>query len=180
MLKINLLPIEQKQKLKLYFIYGNIIGSGLFLLLLTLILIIFLALFLAFLDLRFYFIGKEIINEQNKIAQTETIKGIEKKVRTLNAEINNLDKLQQNQSKYYQIIFDISQNLLSGVRVQTLEIEKDTGKITITGFSSTREALLAIKNTLGSSSKYKNIDFPLSNLTYPRDINFKFSFIYVP
>jgi len=179
MLVINLLPIEQKKRLKIHFIYCNVVGSGLFLALLILVLIVFLAGFLAFLDLKFYFIGKEIISEQNRISQIETINGIEKKVRNLNVEINNLDKIQQNQSRYYQVLSQISENLLSKVRVDSLEIDRGTQKITITGFSSTRENLLAIKDILKNSPQYyKDVDFPLSNLTNPKNINFRFSFIY--
>ena len=179
MLKINLLPIEQKKKLKLQFVYCSVIGSGLFLLLLVLIAIIVLALFLAFLDLRLYLIGKQIIDEQNRINQIETIKGVDKKIKSLNEEIVNLSKIQREQSAYYQVLLDVSQNLLTDVRTESISIEQESERITISGYSPTREALLAIKNKLESSpQKYKDVDFPLSNLTNPKNINFRFSFIY--
>jgi hypothetical protein len=141
--------------------------------------VIILGLFLAFLDSRFYFIGKEIIDEQNRINQIETVKGIDRKIRNLNEEIANLDWIQEKQSNYYQILLDVSQDLLLNVKTESINIERDTNRITVSGYAATREALLAIKNKLENSpQKYQGIDFPLSNLTNPKNINFRFSFIY--
>ena len=78
----------------------------------------------------------------------------------------------------YQVLENITQDLFSEVEVDTLEIDRETGKITVTGYSAMRESLLAIKETLEKSPDYKDIDFPLSNLTDPKDIDFSFNFIY--
>lgn len=178
MIRLNLLPIKEKKKLKLEFVQCNIISSGLFLILLILVSILLLDGILIFLNQRLYAIGKEVITEQSKIIQTETIRGIEKKVKELNIQLVDLDKIQKSQSNFYQVLSDIIPGLLSGVRVYTIELEKETKKIAITGYSPTRDNLLLIKKTLESSPKYKNIDFPISNLTNPKDINFRFSFSY--
>ena len=178
MIRLNLLPIEQKKRLRLYFFQNNILFSGLFLVLLVLILILFLGGILMFLHFKYLSIGKEIMVEQSKIIQIETIKGIEKKIKELNLQLADLDKIQKNQSNFYEILSSVVADTLSGVRVSAIEIEGATKKITITGYSPTRENLLLIKKTLENSSKYKNIDFPISNLTNPKDINFRFGFTY--
>lgn len=180
MLRINLIPPEQKERLRLRIYYQNIISSGLILLLLILILIIFLAGFLTFLHFRYWSIENKIIIEQSKVIQTETIKGMERKVKDLNKEISELKDIQNKKSNFYSILNDISQNLLVGVKIYSLEIDRTSKLVTVIGFSPTRDNLLSIKKTLETSPNYKNIDFPLSNLANPTNINFRFSFNYVP
>lgn len=175
---MNLLPIRQRKKVKLEFIYQNIIFSGLILVLLILILTVFLGGFLIFLNFKYHSIEKKIIIEQSRIIQSETIKGMERKVKEINKELTELEQIQIKQSNLYQVLENITQDLLLEVEVQSLEIDRETGKITVAGYSAFRENLLAIKETLESSPQYKNIDFPLSNLTNPKDIDFRFSFIY--
>jgi uncharacterized membrane protein len=178
MIRLNLLPIEEKKKIKLEFLQCNIIFFGSFLVLLILILVLILSGSLIFLNFKLRSIGQETMLEQSKIVQTETVKSIEKKVKELNLQLTDLDKIIKNQSNFYNILLDIVPELLSKVDVYTIDIEKETKIIAITGYSATRENLQLIKKTLESSTRYKNIDFPISNLTNPKDINFRFSFIY--
>lgn len=178
MLRMNLLPIKQRKRIKLLIIYQNIVFSGLVLILLSLILILVLGSFLIFLNFKFQGIEKEITIEQSRIIQTETVRSVERRIKELNKELKELKEAQAKESNVYSILDDISQNLLIGVEVHTLKIDRETGKISVTGYSSTRENLLIIKEILETSDKYKNVDFPLANLTDPKDIDFIFSFIY--
>lgn len=173
---MNLLPTKQRKKIGLKIIYQNIIFSGLILILLILILIVFLGGFLIFLNFKYHSIEKKITIEQSRVIQTETIKGMERKVKELNKELVELKETQAKRSNLYQVLENVSQKLLLEVEVYSLEIDREAEKVTITGHSSTREKLLAIKETLETSPEYKNIDFPLSNLTNPKDIDFRFSF----
>jgi len=163
--------------MKIY--YQNVISSGFILFLLTLLLIISLAGILTYLHINYRSLENEIAVEQSRVIQTETYKGMEKKIVVLNKELSELQKIQDKKSNVYQIFDDISRNLLIGVKVYDLKVDKTTNLVTVIGFSSTRENLLNIKTTLETNPKYnKEIDFPLSNLANPRNINFRFSFTY--
>jgi len=178
MIRLNLLPIEQKQRLRLYLIEHNIIFAGFFVIFLLLIVVLCFGGFLMFTSIKSSSINQEIVIEQSKIIQTNTIKGIEKKVKELNQELVDLEKISKNQSNFYQTLLNIIPELLSEVNVYNLELSSETKRITVTGFSSTREDLLEIKQKLEKSSRYKEIDFPISNLTNSKNIDFRFSFIY--
>jgi len=180
MLKINLLPTEQKERLATESRYRNIISSGFILFLLTLLSIIISAGFLIFLHFKYQDIENKITVEQSKVIQTETVKGMEKKVNELNRELIEIRNLQDKKDGLYTIIDIVSRDILNGVRVYSLNIDRDSQIVIVSGFSSTRENLLAIKNKLETDPRYKNVDFPLSNLANPKDINFRFSFTYVP
>jgi Tfp pilus assembly protein PilN len=178
MIKLNLLPLEQKKRLRLHFIGYNVVFSGCFIIFLLLIFVLFLAGFLMFSNIESGLINQEIVGEQSRILQNNTIKGIEKKVKELNDELLNLDKITKNQSSFYQTLSNIIPELLSRVSVYTLEIDRATKVVTVAGFSSTRENLLEIKQKLENSPRYKKVDFPMSNLTNAKNIDFRFSFIY--
>ena len=175
---MNLLPISQRKRVRLLINYQNVIFCGLFLIALVLLLILFLGGFLVSLNFTFQTLEEEIIFEQSKVVGKETVEGIEKKVRGLNQDLMDLRKAQLDQSNIYGIIENLYQNLFLGVQIQNLDIDEQTKKITVTGYSVTRENLLAIKEILENSPEYKDVNFPLSNLVSARDIDFRFSFIY--
>lgn len=176
---MNLLPIEQIRRIRLLISYQSIIFSGFILILLILFLILFLGGFLIFLNSKYQAVEKEIIIEQSRVIQTETVRGIERKVNELNNQLSELRRAQVRQSNFYQILENIYQKILIGIQVQSLDIDKNN-RITVTGYAANRETLLNIKEILENSSEYKDIDFPLSNLVSPKDINFRFSFTYAP
>jgi hypothetical protein len=173
---MNLLPTEQRKRVRLLICYQNIIFSGLVLVLLVLVLILFLGAGLIFLNLEYQIIEDKIAIEQSRVIQTETVKGMERKVKELNKELAELRQTQDKQSNLYQILDNISQKLLQGVEIYNLEINRESSRVMVSGFSPTRDKLLRIKQILETTSEYENIDFPLSNLTDPKDIKFYFSF----
>jgi len=173
---MNLLPIKQRKRVKSQILYQNIIFSGLLLILLVLILMLVLGGLLIFLNFKYQAIEKEIILEQSKIIKTETVKSMERKVRELNKELISLKGIQEKQTGFYSTLSDLSENILKDIIVYTIEIDGDLNKITVSGYSSTREKLLVIKQKLESS--YKSVNFPISNLTDPIDINFNFTYEY--
>jgi hypothetical protein len=176
---MNLLPTEQRKRFRLAIFYQKAISSGLILLLLLLVLILLLGGFLFFLNFTYQFIEGKIATEQSKIIQIWTVIEMEKRVEEFNNEIIGLKKIHSQQSNLYQVLDNISRNLLKGVEVHNLEIHRDSGMIMVSGYSSTRENLLIIKEILETNPDYyKDINFPLSNLTNPRDIDFHFSFTY--
>lgn len=178
MLRMNLLPFEQGKRVKLGIFYQKIFSSGLVLILLILILILFLGGGLIFLNYQYQTITRQITIEQSRIIQTETVKGMEGKVGELNNELLDLRKIERERSNLYQVLDNISRSLLDEVKVNTLEIDRQSKKITVSGHALTRENLLKIKQILETESSYKDINFPLSNLANPIDIDFYFSFTY--
>lgn len=173
---MNLLPIEQQKRVRMLFSYQNVIFGGLFLIFLIMLLILFLGAFLISLNFTYQTLEKEIEFEQSKTIGEETVAGIEIKIKELNQDLINLKKAQLAQSNIYELIENLYQNLFSGVQIHNLDIDEATKKVTVTGYSPTRESLLAIKEILETLPEYEDVDFPLSNLVSAKEINFRFSF----
>jgi len=178
MLRTNLIPPEQKERLRWKNYYQNIISSGFILFLLILVFIISLAGILLFIHFKYLSIENKITIEQSRIIQTESYKDLEKKIINLNKNLADFRKTQNQKSNIYSLLDNISSSLFVGVTVYSLDVNRTAKLITVSGFSPTRENLLAIKNNLETNPNYKDIDFPLSNLANPQNINFRFSFIY--
>jgi len=175
---MNLLPKIQKKRLRLEIIYKNIIYSGFILILLILILIFFSAGLLVFLNFKYQAIEKGIVLEQSRIIETETVKGTERKIVELNKQLKELIEFERKQSNLYNTLNIIVKDVLNDVEIYTLEIDKEINKVTVRGFASNRNTLTVIKEKLLSSAEYKGVDFPISNFTTPKDIDFSFNFIY--
>jgi len=172
---MNLLPLEQKKRIKSLLLYQSVISSGLILILLSLIVILFLSGFLVFLNFQYQEMENKIGIEQSKITQVGVIKNVEKNIKDLNKELRELSLINTDKKVLYDSLEKISNELLSEVRVDSLEID-NLNKVSVYGYSDTRAKLLRIKNILETSSGFKEIDFPLSNLTNSSNIDFHFSF----
>jgi len=180
MIKINLLPPQQIKRIKMMIAYQNAISSGLILFSMFLLVIVALASFLTLLNFKYFIFERGINEEQAKVVQTESIKTIQKRVKELNDDLSLIKKIQDTKSDLYGILDKVNEELFGGVKIYTLEIDKESKLISVTGNSLLRENLVAIRNIIKSNPHYKEIDFPLSNLANPRNINFRFSFIYIP
>lgn len=180
MIKINLLPPQQIKRIKTMAFYQNIISSGLILFLMFLFSVVALALFLTVLNFQYYIFEKSANEAQTKVVQTESIKTIQKRVKELNDDLSAIKKIQDTKSDIYGILNNINEELFKEVKIYSLEIDNNLKSVNVTGFSASRESLVKIRDFLENGSRYKNVDFPLSNLANPRNINFRFSFIYIP
>ncbi len=177
MIKISLLPPQQIQKIKSLIIYQYAFFSVLIIFLMLLVVLIVLASFLLFLNLKYASLEKNIDLEQVKVVQTESIKTLQIKVKDLNESMAKIKKIQDKRTNLYGVLETITGELLSNVKIYTLEIN-EKGLISVTGNASFREDLVAIRKILNTNPRYKEVDFPLSNLANPQNINFRFSFLY--
>lgn len=180
MIKINLLPPQQAKRIRLMIVYQNAIFSGLILFLMFLLLIVFLASFLTLLNFKYFVFEKNINEEQTKIVQTESIKTMQKRVKELNEDLSKIKKIQDSKSDLYSILDKANEELFDGVKIYSLEIDGKSKTISVTGNSPFRENLVIIRDIIKNNPHYQEVDFPLSNLANPRNINFRFSFIYIP
>ena len=161
-------------------VYQNAISSGLILFLMFLLLIVFLASFLTLLNFKYFVFEKNINEEQTKIVQTESIKTMQKRVKELNEDLSKIKKIQDSKSDLYSILDKANEELFDGVKIYSLEIDGKSKTISVTGNSPFRENLVIIRDIIKNNPHYQEVDFPLSNLANPRNINFRFSFIYIP
>ncbi|MBD3282028.1 MAG: hypothetical protein GF387_00215 [Candidatus Portnoybacteria bacterium] len=175
---MNLIPLKQKKRIRLLMLYQNVVSSGLLFVFLILFLVIILGGFLIFLNFKYQEIERNIVLEQSQVIKDETVKGIERKIEGLNNNLRKIAEIQEEQSHVYEMLDNLSRNLFIDIRVDSLQVDSSSGKISVSGFAEERDSLLRIKETLENDKEYSDIDFPISNITNPRNIDFHFSFTY--
>ena len=63
-----------------------------------------------------------------------------------------------------------------GTKLEKISVdEKNLKEIKVTGVAVAREEVLALKDKLEKSAFYREVDFPVSNLTSKKDITFEFT-----
>ena len=159
-------------------LYRDVISSGLLLFLMFLLLTVFLAGSLTFLNFRYSAFEKNINDQQSKIIQTETIKTIQGRIDNLNSSLSALKKIQDKKSDLYGVLDKVDTELFKQVKIYSLQIDRESKLITVSGFAPQRENLVEIRDAIDASPDYKEVEFPLANLANPTNINFHFSFTY--
>lgn len=167
---INLLPpafkhrLHEEENFRLVLILSTVIGV--FLVCLALLL------FAARLYLKGEIRGQEVLvaslKEQSS-ARTEELKNIQE----FNATLLAISGLYGERLSPTTVLESISSHLKQSMYLSSLNIA--AGKVTVTGFSSKRETLLAFRADLQKDELFTNAYFPPSNWVKPRDVTFSFS-----
>lgn len=171
---LNLLPSQQKKKLRLEFLNQAIVSAAIAVVFIILILASLLLVARGFLNTNLDEKEGELAFWQSK-TEIKELENLEKRVKKLNENLIFLDGRQKEQVKFSLILEDLAKDMPLGIRFDDLSI-KGTEKVSIRGYSLTRDILLTFKTTLESNPRIINFDFPLSNLTKARDIDFYLSF----
>lgn len=173
MIKINLLPPEEKENLKLQetrrwiIFYGNsiLISSGFFAALLIIVLI---------------FVSTQLKNANLDLAAAQTsfqgqdLKAQQDLIKDLDNKLAKIDKMQKEKKQISDILISLSNITPEETRLNSLSIN-NKNELVISGFAKNRENIIRFKEILENSSLFENIENPLSNLIKQTDIDFTFN-----
>lgn len=168
MIKLNIIPDKIKKEIKANFIY-NITKKSLY------IIIIFLSLFGIILMTSEYILLSALTKEMNgaTLDFKSSAKTSENKVNEINNQINSLETI-QNDFTRWSIFYDfITKNSPEGIIFNSISIDKNVPSVIFRGFSVDRDTLLSLKKLLEESDVFDNIDFPIKSLLQKENINFE-------
>lgn len=92
--------------------------------------------------------------------------------RRLNTQAKNLNQAANRFTRLSPKIADLAAKLPANIKINGLQIDRNSGKIFISGTAQTREALLAYQEILKSVEWLTNTETPISQLFQKTDINF--------
>lgn len=174
MIKLNLLPPQEKEVLALeriqrwIVLYGSAI-FGILLIFVSLLTIIWIFITIQLksvtsnLDsIQSSFKGQDLITQQTAVA-------------SLNSYLEKIDAIQKNQKNYSNLIIFLAEIIPAGVRLDTLSLNEQN-EVSLNGFAQRRELVVSLKDALEKSELFSDIESPLSNLVKETDINFYFKF----
>ncbi len=175
---INLLPPQQKSELvseerfKLSVILGIVILSSL----ISFILILF--------ALKVYLLGQlEVQNIffEQKVSANPQIVELEKEMTDSNKIITDLSSFYSKEYSLVEILNKIVEIVPSGVSFNSLSLQpvkegQYKVRVSISGFSLTRESLLEFKGKIEGEESFKEVSFPSSVWVEPTNIAFTVNF----
>jgi len=115
---------------------------------------------------------KVLIEIEEKEINTSEIQNLRKKIVSINQNLSKLDSFYQNQINLTGILEKISKTLLPKMYLTNLSYQRETFKVSLSGFSPTRESLFEFKKNLEREEEFKEIYFPPQNWVKPTDIDF--------
>jgi len=176
---INLLPLSEKNNLKLEEkLKLTIILGFLFLLFLV-------CLILLLLPSKIYLENevaarKILFSQTEKESEVVKMKDLERKINKLNQNLSKLNSFYQEKIDWVRLLEKLSQTLPSEMYLRNLSftpLTKDYRfQVRLSGFSPTREILMSFKRDLEKEEEFKEVYFPPANWMKPENIDFNLNF----
>jgi len=174
MLKLNLLPPQDKKDLELAKLSRLIVSLAVWFL-------IFLIIFTLFL-VSTYFSLSILLAEQKKLIgirqsdpKTQEMLEIEEKIKQTNQIVKQVYSKQQEMILWTPPLEEMTKIIPSGIYLTNLSYQAIDNQITLNGWADWRENLLRFQESLEENSFFKEVEAPLSNLIKQRDIDFSFT-----
>jgi Tfp pilus assembly protein PilN len=175
MIKLNLLPPEEKTSLQTERIFSCLFYYCKRIFAILIIFILALAGIWIFLRI-------QIEKEENALAKLEKsnfsqeIKSFEKEIEAANKAIAQLETIQKESILYSKILEDLSLTTADNIQLSGFIFDKKTNKGSLSGYALERESFISFKNSLEKSAYFSEINSPVSNLVKSADNNFVISF----
>jgi len=174
MLKLNLLPSQDKKDLELAKI-SRLIAS------LAVWILIFLIIFILLL-VSTYFSLSILLDEQKKLIEirqsdprTQDMLEIEEKIRQTNQIVKQVYLKQEEMILWTPLLEKMTKIVPSGIYLTNFSYRAVDNQITLNGWANWRENLLYFQESLEENSFFKEVEAPLSNLIKQRNIDFIFT-----
>lgn len=176
MKRINLLPknkqIEISHEKTFYSVSVAVVIS-------TLIIFIGIAVqfgVLAYLNNEISSVNAEIEQLKKAVNKSENA-AVKMQIKTANAQISDFLTLDAGTPHWSTVMAAFVTHVPDNVRITQFEGKTSTGEITITGFSPTRDLVIDLYNNINSDKEhFKDINYPLENVTQPTNVRFNFQF----
>lgn len=174
MLRINLLPSQEKKSLKLADLNKMVVS-----LMTRIAAILLIGMFLL---VNTYFCLYIMLKDQTRLidvrsndAKIQALVDLEKVIKEDNRKLEQVLVKQDESILWTPILEELSKITAQGVYLTSLSYQKSLGYIHITGWANTRDGLLVFEEALEANPLFSEIEAPLSNLIKQNDITFTFS-----
>ncbi|MFH1291678.1 MAG: hypothetical protein ABIH87_00560 [bacterium] len=167
-ISINLLPPDKKKKLKFItnFIFSKVILE----------LIIFASCLISIILIWTWVILQEsfadLASASSSINREYLI--YNKEIKKINQMVKNIDKSSDGFQVASPKIIELSKNLPTGIKLNSVYIDYQNQTLSIEGTSKTRDGLLNYQQILRDTEWIGQVDTPVSKLFQKTDINFEF------
>ncbi len=116
---------------------------------------------------------QELKNEANK-SENATVK---EEIKKVNAQIQDFTNLTAKTPQWSVVLAAFVKNVPNGVKITQFDADSVKKEVTISGYSPTRDLVIDLYNNINADKEhFKNINYPLENVTQPTNVRFYFTF----
>ena len=102
---------------------------------------------------------------------------VKEEIKIANAQIQDFNNLSLKTPKWSVVLEAFVRNVPEGVKITQFDANSTKKEITISGYGPTRDLVIELYNNINSDKEhFKNINYPLENVTQPSDVRFYFTF----
>lgn len=176
MIKLNLLPPQEKREVELIDFNYLITSLGFWFLF---FLMIFSLLLVSTYFSLFIFLKTQslLIETKQNDEEIQNLIEIEENIKQANEQINKVHLKQKELIIWTPILEELSQIVPRGIYMTGFYYQTNTDQISISGWADRRETLLSFQKSLEESPCFIEVQSPLANLIKQDNINFSFNFL---
>lgn len=172
---INLLPIQEREKVYSDLFQKQVNTFGLFAALIFFGSAVFILNTYAFLKIQAKEL-KQSLNMEEIKTETQEVKTLEGEIKNLNAWLSAYKKFRMEKQPALNVFLKIKEAVPLGIRLNALLFDGNTKKIILSGVADSRDDVVLMENRLKNSDFFENIESPLSNFLDKSDSKFNFMF----
>ncbi len=117
------------------------------------------------------------IAELKAVANKSENAVVKQQIQQANAQIIDFGNLSAKTPQWSKVMNAFVKNVPQGVMITTFDADTAKKQIDIAGFSPTRDLVIDLYNNINSDKEhFKNINYPLENVTQPTNVRFIFTF----
>lgn len=112
---------------------------------------------------------------------TQETTDLKKQIKSINNQIEDYNMLTTALPRWSALLRQLAVVVPEGVQIQNFGVDNTKRQIVIAGFASTREQSIQLHDNIAADTKhFSNIDYPLENVSRPRNVNFHYTFLVKP
>jgi Tfp pilus assembly protein PilN len=119
----------------------------------------------------------EQIEQMRLIANKSENAAIKQEIQLVNAQINDFAQLTKQTPQWSSVLAAFVRHVPEGVKITQFEAKTLKSEISISGYSPSRDLVIDLYNNINADKEnFKNINYPLENVTQPTNVKFFFDF----
>ena len=177
MKRINLLPKSKQVELGFERVLYSVVVAVVVAILILLMAVVVQVGVYVYLDRKVSTVNEEI-DQLKKLANKSENAEVKQQIRLVNAQIDDFTKLSEQTPQWAELLAALTKDIPESVKITQFDADTEKKEVSITGYSPTRDLVIELYNNINSDKvHFKNINYPLENVSQPTDVRFFFKFL---
>ncbi len=117
------------------------------------------------------------IEQLKRVANKSENATVKEQIKKANSQISDFNSLLSKTPKWSKVLTAFAANVPYSVKITQFTADATKNEVTIAGYSPTRDLVIDLYNNINADKNhFKNINYPLENVTKPTDVKFNFTF----